>query len=93
MSSTTSLQQPPSTARSEESTTPTIKETRPKTARNRNSEGDAIDKIHAAGLQDVYWHGKCEAEKVTTGTYQVKGAGGMFALVRHVLGEDASLGC
>jgi hypothetical protein len=49
--------------------------------RNRNSGGDAIDKIHAAGLLDVYWHGKCEAEKVTTGTYQVKGQGGMFALV------------
>lgn len=35
------------------------------------------------GLIDVYWHGKCEAEKVTTGSYNVKGQGGMFALVRR----------
>lgn len=37
--------------------------------------------MHAAGLLDVYWHGKCDAEKVTTGTYKVTGQGGMFALV------------
>ena len=44
-------------------------------------EGDCIEKLHAVGLLDVYWHGKCEPEKVTTGSYQVKGQGGMFALV------------
>ena len=44
-------------------------------------DGDCIEKMHGAGLLDVYWHGKCDAEKVTTGTYQVKGQGGMFALV------------
>ncbi|KAI5811717.1 Oxysterol-binding protein-domain-containing protein [Peziza echinospora] len=44
-------------------------------------EGDCIDRLHAVGLLDVYWHGKCEPEKVTTGSYQVKGQGGMFALV------------
>jgi hypothetical protein len=75
---------PPSTARSEESTASTVREQRPK-PRSRNSESDAIEKIHAAGLLDVYWHGKCEAEKVTTGTYQVKGQGGMFALVWRLL--------
>jgi hypothetical protein len=67
-------------ARSDDSAS-TIKDRKP-IPRNRNTEGDAIEKIHAAGLLDVYWHGKCEAEKVTTGAYQVTGKGGMFALVR-----------
>ncbi|KAF8540568.1 Oxysterol-binding protein-domain-containing protein [Trichophaea hybrida] len=80
-SSSSASVHPPPTARSEESTTATVKESRSRPLQNRNSGGDAIDKIHAAGLLDVYWHGKCEAEKVTTGTYQVKGQGGMFALV------------
>lgn len=40
-----------------------------------------MEKLHTVGLINVYWHGKCEAEKVTTGTYHVKGQGGMFALV------------
>ena len=40
-----------------------------------------MEKLHAVGLINVYWHGKCEAEKVTTGTYHVRGQGGMFALV------------
>lgn len=49
--------------------------------RSRSNEGDCIERLHTAGLLDVYWHGKCEAEKITTGTYAVK-EGGMFALVR-----------
>jgi len=69
----------PSTARSEESSASTVRDKR--SSRAGNDQSHAIDKIHAAGLLDVYWHGKCEAEKVTTGTYQVKGLGGMFALV------------
>ena len=44
-------------------------------------EGDCMEKLHAVGLINVYWHGKCEAEKVTTGTYHVRVQGGMFALV------------
>ncbi|KAI5805800.1 Oxysterol-binding protein-domain-containing protein [Geopyxis carbonaria] len=74
--------QPPQTARSEESSVSTIKDfKRPTNNRQKSNEGDAIDRLHAAGLLDVYWHGKCEAEKVTTGFYQIKGQGGMFALV------------
>ncbi|CCX15440.1 Similar to Oxysterol-binding protein homolog C23H4.01c; acc. no. O13944 [Pyronema omphalodes CBS 100304] len=76
---------PPNTARSEESTTSTIREQqlqqRATPTTTRYNTGDCIDKIHAAGLLDIYWHGKCEAEKVTSGTYQVKTQGGMFALV------------
>lgn len=54
----------------------------PKSATEQSKyDGDCIEKLHGAGLLDVYWHGKCDAEKVTTGTYQVKGQGGMFALV------------
>ncbi|KAI5853243.1 Oxysterol-binding protein-domain-containing protein [Morchella snyderi] len=71
--------QPPSTARSDETSIST-KERRPANSRGRSNEGDCIEKLHAAGLLDVYWHGKCEAEKVTTGTYAVK-EGGMYALV------------
>lgn len=84
--SSTSLQ-PPSTARSDETSVST-KDRRPTVPRARSNEGDCIERLHAAGLLDVYWHGKCEAEKVTTGTYAVK-EGGMFALVR-ILGFGIS---
>lgn len=53
---------------------------RPSSSRSKSNEGDCIERLHAAGLLDVYWHGKVEADKVTTGTFQVK-EGGMFALV------------
>ncbi|KAG0641745.1 Oxysterol-binding protein-domain-containing protein [Tuber brumale] len=68
--------QPPPTAKSDDASS--IK--RPGSSRARSNEGDCIERLHAAGLLDVYWHGKVEAERVTTGTYQVK-EGGMFALV------------
>lgn len=75
---------PPSTAGSEASIT-TIKDLkRPVTVRARSDAMDCREKMTAAGLQEVYWHGKCEAEKVTTGTFHVEGPGGMFALVRSV---------
>lgn len=45
---------------------------------------DCRERMSQAGLEQVYWHGKCEAEKVATGTYQVEGRGGMFALVSFV---------
>jgi hypothetical protein len=77
-SDSSSTLQPPSTAKSDDSAS-TAK--RPTTARQRSNEGDCIERLHAAGLLDVYWHGKCEADKVATGTYKVKGAGGMYALV------------
>ncbi|RPA75371.1 hypothetical protein BJ508DRAFT_332179 [Ascobolus immersus RN42] len=48
--------------------------------RDKN-QGDCVEKLHQAGLLDVYWHGKCEADKATTGTYRNKGGEGMFALV------------
>ncbi|KAL7273748.1 Oxysterol-binding protein 3 [Rhizina undulata] len=78
--SSSDLLRPPPTARSDDaaSIAPSTRERRPSAAR----QGDAIERLHAAGLLDVYWHGKCEAEKVATGTHQVKpGQGGMFALV------------
>lgn len=55
---------------------------RPLNTRQRSDAIDCREKMAAAGLQEVYWHGRCEPEKVTTGTYQVEaGKGGMFALV------------
>ena len=41
-----------------------------------------LEKLSAIGLKQVYWHGKCEAEMVSMGTYDVPaGEGGMYGLV------------
>jgi hypothetical protein len=41
-----------------------------------------LEKLSALGLKQVHWVGKCEADKVTTGTWHVPdGEGGMYGLV------------
>ncbi|EQB43362.1 Oxysterol-binding protein-like C23H4.01c [Colletotrichum gloeosporioides] len=42
----------------------------------------AQDQLSSKGFIPVKWHGKCDADKVSTGTWDVeKGQGGMFGLV------------
>jgi hypothetical protein len=41
-----------------------------------------LEKLSALGLKQVQWHGKCEADQVSLGTYNVPtGEGGMYGLV------------
>jgi hypothetical protein len=41
-----------------------------------------FEKLAAIGLKQVHWHGKCEADMVSMGTYDVPpGEGGMYGLV------------
>jgi hypothetical protein len=41
-----------------------------------------LEKLSAIGLKQVQWHGKCEADQVSVGTYDVPaGEGGMYGLV------------
>lgn len=47
-----------------------------------NASSSAIDKLKSIGLILISWYGKCEAEKVSTGKYDVPVNGGaMYALV------------
>lgn len=50
---------------------------------SRNDKGStAIEQLRAKGFMTVEWHGKCEADKVSKGTYAVPpGQGGMYGLV------------
>lgn len=51
------------------------------TARHASSTA-ATEKLKSIGLKSISWHGTCEANRVSTGTYDVpKGEGGMYALV------------
>lgn len=48
----------------------------------RNAQSTAFEKLQTLGLRPVAWHGVCEANKVSAGTYDVpKYEGGMYALV------------
>ncbi|OBT63831.1 hypothetical protein VE03_06628 [Pseudogymnoascus sp. 23342-1-I1] len=48
----------------------------------KNDLSTAEEQLKAKGFILVEWHGKCEADKVTIGTYAVsQGNGGMFGLV------------
>lgn len=41
-----------------------------------------VEKLSAIGMKQVHWAGKCEADKVSMGTYDVpEGEGGMYGLV------------
>lgn len=41
-----------------------------------------LEKLSAIGLKQVHWHGKCEADQVSMGSYDVpNGEGGMYGLV------------
>ncbi|KAF4591712.1 oxysterol-binding protein [Ophiocordyceps camponoti-floridani] len=45
-------------------------------------EPTALDMLAAKGFIPILWHGKCEADKASPGTYDVlPGQGGMYALV------------
>ncbi|KAH7383259.1 Oxysterol-binding protein-domain-containing protein [Pyrenochaeta sp. MPI-SDFR-AT-0127] len=49
---------------------------------SRNDRTVVLEKLSAIGLKQVHWHGKCEADQVSMGTYDVpKGEGGMYGLV------------
>ncbi|KAL5118842.1 Oxysterol-binding protein 3 [Pleosporales sp. CAS-2024a] len=49
---------------------------------SRTDRSAVLDKLAAIGLKQVQWHGKCEADQVSLGTYHVPaGEGGMYALV------------
>ncbi len=49
---------------------------------SRNAPSTATDKLKSIGLKSISWYGTCEANRVTTGKYDVpQGEGGMYALV------------
>ena len=49
---------------------------------SRNDRTVVLEKLAALGLKQVHWHGKCEADLVTMGTYDIPpGEGGMYGLV------------
>ncbi|KAL2071573.1 hypothetical protein VTL71DRAFT_12808 [Oculimacula yallundae] len=49
---------------------------------SRNDASTAQDQLRAKGFIAIQWHGKCEADKVSMGTYAVlPGNGGMYGLV------------
>ena len=49
---------------------------------SRNASSTATEKLKSIGLKPVSWYGVCDANKVSTGKYDVrKGEGGMYALV------------
>jgi oxysterol-binding protein-related protein 3/6/7 len=48
----------------------------------RNESGTAQELLKSKGFIPIQWHGKCEADKVSLGTYAVlPGHGGMYGLV------------
>jgi hypothetical protein len=49
---------------------------------SRNDRTFVLEKLSAIGMKQVHWVGKCEADKVTMGTWDVpEGEGGMYGLV------------
>ena len=49
---------------------------------SRNEKTSVLEKLSAIGLKQVHWQGKCEADLVSMGTYDVpQGEGGMYGLV------------
>lgn len=51
-------------------------------ASSRNPQSTAAEKLTTFGLKPISWYGSCEANKVSTGSYDVpKDEGGMYALV------------
>ncbi|KAK2757901.1 hypothetical protein FQN54_004307 [Arachnomyces sp. PD_36] len=54
----------------------------PKDARNASSSLNVTEKLKGIGLKPISWIGKCEADKISQGTYAVaQGEGGNYALV------------
>ncbi|KAL8707253.1 MAG: hypothetical protein Q9220_007696, partial [cf. Caloplaca sp. 1 TL-2023] len=51
-------------------------------AQQRNASSAAVEKLKSIGLKPISWHGTCEANRVTTGRWDVPlGEGGMYGLV------------
>ena len=49
---------------------------------SKNTSSTAIEKLKSSGLKLISWYGLCDANKVSTGTYDVlKNEGGNYALV------------
>lgn len=58
------------------------KQRRPSSARDRNDASTAQEQLKAKGFLPIQWYGKCEADKVSMGTYAIPaGQGGMYGLV------------
>ncbi|KAL8988773.1 MAG: hypothetical protein Q9177_002202 [Variospora cf. flavescens] len=48
----------------------------------RNGSSAAVEKLKSIGLKEISWHGACEANRVTTGHWDVRqDEGGMYGLV------------
>ncbi|KAF2116120.1 Oxysterol-binding protein-domain-containing protein [Lophiotrema nucula] len=75
----------PSSATFEAPTTPAldVPTTRGRgSSTSRNDKTFVLEKLSAIGLKQVHWAGKCEADKVSMGAYDVpEGEGGMYGLV------------
>ncbi|PBP18594.1 oxysterol-binding protein [Diplocarpon rosae] len=57
-------------------------ESRRRTSNTRNELSTAQEQLKAKGFLAIQWYGKCEADKVSMGTYAVSpGHGGMYGLV------------
>lgn len=53
-----------------------------RSTRNQKKEATAQDMLAGKGFVPILWQGKCEADKVSLGTYDVQlGQGGMYGLV------------
>ena len=49
---------------------------------SKNASSTAAEKLKSIGLKPISWYGTCEANRVSTGTYDVpQNEGGMYALV------------
>ncbi|EON67585.1 hypothetical protein W97_06953 [Coniosporium apollinis CBS 100218] len=77
---------PPSSATLDPPPTPGLENaTRPRgmsNAESRNDKSRVIEKLQALGMKCVAWAGKVEADKASTGKYDVpEGEGGMYGLV------------
>lgn len=61
---------------------PTIIGRERKNSTARNEASTAQEQLKAKGFISIQWHGKCEADKVSMGTYPVPiGHGGMYGLI------------
>ncbi|KAK5043452.1 Oxysterol-binding protein 3, partial [Cryomyces antarcticus] len=80
--STATFEPPPTPGLLIEANTGGTKSRRGSTATSRNDTTTVVEKLKSLGLKPVAWTGKCEADKVSMGRYEVpEGEGGMYGLV------------
>ncbi|KAF2435725.1 hypothetical protein EJ08DRAFT_286630 [Tothia fuscella] len=77
---------PPSAPTFEPPPTPTlngeVKQKGKSAGASRNDNSTVVQTLESIGMKSVAWTGKCEADKVTMGSYDVvEGEGGMYGLV------------